>query len=526
MKNLEYTAATLLLLAPFAAAQEQAAAGEEPRFDSFATQLDQEVEAANQELAELIATIKQETLPLSKELNELQAELIDLRAEYQTTSRALAKRKLDVGKLEREIEKRESDTSNVSNTVGDFARSFRARMHVADEPRWAEIFETANLAPGDPNLTELEIIAAQVRTMETAFEQLEDSLGGTTFEGVAICEDGIIRKGRFTLVGPLGYYRSDDGLHVGTAEKQTNKVEPTLVSFADPIDADAAASVILNGAGTLPVDPTRGNAHKVAATNEPFLEHVKKGGEVMWPIGIMAGLALLVALFKWISLTLKRSPSKKRLAELYAAVAAHDEEAAQASVNRMPGPVGNMLRAGVEHLKMPRELIEELMYEKLLTSKLKLNSWLPFIAICAASAPLLGLLGTVTGIINTFKLLTVFGSGDVKSLSGGISEALITTKFGLIVAIPSLILHAFLSRKARGIVSKMETAGVGFINQLSKTPFETTLTPQLPVANGTATPRLPDRHEVRDQVRAALSDMLTPVVQEGIQQKQKAKQSS
>jgi hypothetical protein len=93
---------------------------------------------------------------------------------------------------------------------------------------------------------------------------------------------------------------------------------------------------------------------------------------------------------------------------------------------------------------------------------------LPFIAICAASAPLLGLLGTVTGIISTFKLITVFGSGDVKTLSGGISEALITTEFGLIVAIPSLLLHAFLSRKARGVIGQMETAAVAFVNQVSK----------------------------------------------------------
>jgi Mg/Co/Ni transporter MgtE len=76
----------------------------------------------------------------------------------------------------------------------------------------------------------------------------------------------------------------------------------------------------------------------------------------------------------------------------------------------------------------------------------------------------------VTGIINTFKLITVFGSGDVKTLSGGISEALITTEFGLIVAIPSLLLHAFLSRKARGMIARMEKTAIGFINQVNKIP--------------------------------------------------------
>ena len=102
---------------------------------------------------------------------------------------------------------------------------------------------------------------------------------------------------------------------------------------------------------------------------------------------------------------------------------------------------------------------------------------LPFVAICAASAPLLGLLGTVTGIINTFKLITIFGSGDVKTLSAGISEALITTKFGLIVAIPSLLLHAFLSRKAKSVVDRMEKAAVAFVNAVGQRGSGPTLTP-------------------------------------------------
>jgi CBS domain-containing protein len=131
-----------------------------------------------------------------------------------------------------------------------------------------------------------------------------------------------------------------------------------------------------------------------------------------------------------------------------------------------------MLTAGVEHIKEPPALIEEVMYENILTAKMKLQRFLPFVAISAAAAPLLGLLGTVTGIINTFKLITVFGSGDVKMLSGGISEALITTEFGLIVAIPSLLLHAFLSRKARGVIAQMEKTAIAFINQISKTPFK------------------------------------------------------
>jgi biopolymer transport protein ExbB len=101
-------------------------------------------------------------------------------------------------------------------------------------------------------------------------------------------------------------------------------------------------------------------------------------------------------------------------------------------------------------------------------TQMRLQSMLPFIAICASAAPLLGLLGTVTGIMNTFTMIEVYGTGDVKTLSGGISEALITTEYGLIVSIPSLLLYAYLSSKARKVVNRMESTGVSFMNEVAR----------------------------------------------------------
>jgi biopolymer transport protein ExbB len=171
-----------------------------------------------------------------------------------------------------------------------------------------------------------------------------------------------------------------------------------------------------------------------------------------------------------------------------------------------------MLALGVEHLREPRELIEEVMYERVLTTRLQLNRMLPFIAICAASAPLLGLLGTVTGIIDTFKMMTVFGSGDVKALSGGISKALITTEYGLIVAIPSLLLHAFLSRKARAIVGSMETAALAFANQAQKSPFGRRQ--RVALRDEVLVPSAPDPDRVRTHVNEILKDLLGSLLDE------------
>ena len=118
---------------------------------------------------------------------------------------------------------------------------------------------------------------------------------------------------------------------------------------------------------------------------------------------------------------------------------------------------------------------------------------------------MLGLLGTVTGIIETFKQITIYGSGDVASLSGGISEALITTEYGLIVAIPSLLLHSFLSRKARGLVSEMETLAVQFTNVTGVGGGSASTGADL---DGGAT----QPAQIRMQIREVLGEILGPVL--------------
>ena len=106
------------------------------------------------------------------------------------------------------------------------------------------------------------------------------------------------------------------------------------------------------------------------------------------------------------------------------------------------------------------------MHERIITEIPILEKHLPTLAVCASAAPLLGLLGTVTGMIHTFNLVTIFGTGDARLLSGGISEALITTEYGLVIAVPALFVHAYLSRRVRGIIDTLEQTAIGFVNGL------------------------------------------------------------
>ena len=133
-----------------------------------------------------------------------------------------------------------------------------------------------------------------------------------------------------------------------------------------------------------------------------------------------------------------------------------------------PGPVASMLNEGIKHSDQSIELVEEVMFESILGAQPKHERFLNVIAVTAATAPLLGLLGTVTGIIKTFKMMEIFGAGDPKPLISGISEALITTELGLILAIPTLITHALLSRRVKEILSQMEKISIAFVNGLAR----------------------------------------------------------
>lgn len=500
---------------PLCAQQDpQPSAPAEATFDGAVGSLRQRLEQSVAELAELRGRVAADKKPLSRRLRELEAELLQVRAEHQERTRTLDRSTLDVSNLRNEIKARDDEAAYLANLLGEYARNFDARLHIAEARRYEQVLEPARRAAAGEELPVREVHDAYTALLGAALERLHDALGGTGFPAAVLGEDGLRHQGRVAMVGPVAVFRSDDGATVGIVEQRLNSLEPTAIAFRSPADAAAAAQLVESGAGELPVDATLGSAHKVEATEETLWEHVQKGGPVMVPIFAMAGVALLAALWKWLSLAMQRRPSRRRIEALLEAVGRGDRELAVQRAQTLRGPVGRMLQTGTEHLGEPRELVEEVMYEDVLRTRLKLQSLLPFIAICAASAPLLGLLGTVTGIITTFKQITVFGTGDPGALSGGISEALITTKFGLIVAIPSLLMHAWLSRKARGITGQMESAAVALVNRIGQSASLRRAMPgaDAAVARGrTGGSAAPDPELVRAQVHEIVAEMLGPL---------------
>lgn len=428
------------------------------------------LDAASKRLTDVRAKIADEKIPLNQALAAAEQTLSGLRREYDETKRQSDGAALEMSSLRTEIKQRESERNYLSSLFGEYARNFETRLHITELEAYRETLDDAKRAlerlADDP----AGAFSDQLRLILISLARLEEMAGGLTFEGRASGEDGLVKHGKFLLFGPVAYFVFDDGAMVGVANQRVGSLIPVVEPYADPALAAMAKNVVTKGEGEIPFDASLGNARKIEATHETLKQHFLKGGPVMWPMLGLLCCAALVALVKWLSLSVVPMPRAKRLAAVLEAVRVKDTDKTKALVAKMWGPAGKMLRAGCGLLDQPKELIEEAMFEKMLEAKFRLNRLLPFIAVTAACAPLLGLLGTVTGIISTFKLMTVFGSGDVKMLSSGISEALITTEFGLYIAIPSVLIHSFLSRKAKGLGDRMEQIAIRFMGEIGRVP--------------------------------------------------------
>lgn len=411
--------------------------------------------------------IRGEKVPLSDELNGLRAKVRELRREADSARRLRDNSSVDLDALEDRVTKRQELLDYIANLVNDFGERFERDIHLSELGNYSEELEQFKAAATktyeDEQMAKSLRLEDQLFMLQVAVNRFDDLLGGETFPGKAVGAQGEVVEGTFLAVGP-NYYFADSADSIAGIALKTGSLPP-VVPVSDEVDSTLAATV-KSGSGELPLDATLGNALNLAAAKETLWEHINKGGIWIWPILGFALLSLLAALFKFFEIYGVRMPDPRELHAVLKALNEGKPEEAKRLAAAVKGPARQMLVDAVEHSDESKELIEEIMYERMIAIQPKLERLLPFIAVTAATAPLMGLLGTVTGMINTFKLITVFGTGDAKQLSSGISEALITTEFGLIVAIPSLIMHALLNRRCQMVMATMERMAVTFMNGL------------------------------------------------------------
>jgi biopolymer transport protein ExbB len=216
----------------------------------------------------------------------------------------------------------------------------------------------------------------------------------------------------------------------------------------------------------LPMDVTSGAALEEHKARKSLWETVQSGGPVMIPLALiaLAGLILIANRF-WVLSRIKENVDDLMI-HVCQDCREGDFDGALGHVAGGKGPVERVLKAGLMHRTTRKEVLEDVMHEAILHETPNLERFLSAIGVLAAVAPLLGLLGTVAGMISTFTTMTLYGSGDPQLMAGGISEALITTATGLIIAIPLLLLHNVLASRVEKIIFSMEENAVKLINTL------------------------------------------------------------
>lgn len=403
---------------------------------------------------------------LYRDINKLDDEALKLAKELRELEREEERRTADKARLEREVEARKTDFEYASGILNQYAKSLITRIHPAENQLYqqplGELEQKANTATGPAAE-----ISERVKALDIGIQRLVQNAGGHRFDGRVLRNGGQSIPGTLLIAGPSAFFTATDGDFQGVATFVDSGTElPTVVALKS--GGETIAKTLTTGQGTLPFDGTMGKAIEVAAAEETLIDTIKKGGIVGYAILALGAISLAIAVFKVVSLLTFNVPSRRRINEILDALLSGDTEAATKQAAKISGPAGALVRTGVENFHQKRRILEEALFEKLVVIKPALERYLPFLGLTAAAAPLMGLLGTVLGIIKTFKAMALYGTGNAKSFSAGISEALITTAQGLVVAIPILVIHGMLKSFVRSKYNEVEAIGIAIMNGTSE----------------------------------------------------------
>ncbi|OBU23744.1 MotA/TolQ/ExbB proton channel family protein [Photobacterium aquimaris] len=248
-----------------------------------------------------------------------------------------------------------------------------------------------------------------------------------------------LRLGSIGLVGDNGYLRWDGSQHVAMAYLQQPEHAPTLANYDQ---------LVSTGNQMLVVDPSRGVMLEQLAQSPTLMDRLQAGGAVGKVILLLLAIGAGIAIFRGTKLVLIRQQIKAQLKQ-----------------PSKPGnnPLGRVLAVYNKEQSRSVEALELRLLEAIVDEQQGLEKGLSMLKLFAALAPMLGLLGTVTGMIETFQVITQFGNGDPKVMAGGISMALVTTVLGLVAAMPLLLAHNILSSQAENIRMILEKQGISLV---------------------------------------------------------------
>ncbi len=400
---------------------------------------------------ELTAAYQREILFLSTYKKELQSKIATVKSSLGSK----------VGQAEQQLKSMEdqwlrlqTDNEVLMQRLGDIERDYENKQENRDL-----LHTTLKQA----QLSQKKSIENAVEDDVPLLEQIQDVYTGATTEltkataiekqeGVFYSQSGEEKKGTIVKLGPVARFAEVNGevAALYPSGEGTFRVWKWL-------DSEASALANQQVPATLSFFLYENPDKEFTAQKEKsFMDVMNAGGLIGWIIVAMGIFALLISVVRFLLLQKAQARNDSFITSALKKVEAGDVEEAQHILLQENNAVARVLNKTISFLKSEPSKVEDGIMEAILKESQLIDRFGVVILVIASVAPLMGLLGTVTGMISTFDIITLYGTGNPKLLSGGISEALVTTMFGLIVAIPALLIGQFLSAKTEGIKSDME----------------------------------------------------------------------
>jgi len=359
-----------------------------------------------------------------------------LRLEKQRTEdlkNLFEKQKVSIAKYQNDLDKKSENLKDLFSTLKQDSRDFLSLLHgsmtsvqLGDRKQFLEKISKTGATQNIDDIKKFWTLYLQ---------EIIESGKIETFETSVIDTDGNKKKESVTRVGLFSAFNAHKYI------KYDNSLEGFVSLVRQPnsnyLDYIQKYNKEKNQIVPILIDPTRGVLFSMLKEKPTIKERVTQGGIIGYIILVLGAFTLLFSLYRYLKYIQMLSKIKKQFTS--------DEASSD-------NPLGRILQLFKKHESKEISVLEGKMDAALIKEIPEIQSGLPMIKLVAAVAPLLGLLGTVTGMIETFQAITLFGSGDPKLMAGGISQALMTTVLGLVVAIPILFIYSILNSQSKKII--------------------------------------------------------------------------
>ena len=453
----------------------------EKQKEEMAVKAERELSAAKAEAKEKALAIKSNRLALHKAIAEFKAANQRLKKEITGFEKQIDTLIVDGERLRESLSESRAVNKELAGFVRTYAKDLHALLVQSLQSALVEAEDTAAPAERraflDPVISQERFWSMDdvARMSELLFGEIQRSGEVKVTTGPIVDRQGKDRTAKILTIGNFtGIYvlEAADGAPKETGFLLYSDASQRLFALSRLPSkrlADQLTAYLDGTSASVPMDISKGGALRQLTHELNLAEQVPKGGPIVWPILVILGVALLILLERLVFFLRRGMKLEAFMKRVKTFVDGEDWDGCRRFMDEKKGRlVPKVLLAALDFRDQSRQDMENALQEAILGEIPSIERFLSTLGMLAAIAPLMGLLGTVTGMINTFHVITYYGAGDPRMMAGGISEALVTTMLGLAVAIPIMLCHTLLSRKVETQISGMEEKAVAFVNLVFK----------------------------------------------------------